>query len=58
MLQRIIHDNWASIVPIISFAVTAGIFLTVSIRALTLPKSRREKLANIPFEENSNTDHC
>jgi hypothetical protein len=57
MLQRIIHENWASIVPIISFTVTAGIFLIVSIRALTLPKSRREALANIPFEEKSNTDH-
>lgn len=53
MLQRVIHENWASIVPIISFTVTAGIFLLVTIRALTLPKSRREALANIPFEENS-----
>jgi hypothetical protein len=52
MFQRVIHENWATIVPIISFSVTAGIFLTVSIRALTLPKERREKLANIPFEEN------
>lgn len=57
MFQRVIHENWASIVPIISFAVTAGIFLLVSIRALTLSKSRREELANIPFEENSNADH-
>lgn len=57
MFQRIIYDHWASIVPIISFAVTAGIFLMVSIRALALPKPRRESLANIPFEENSNTDH-
>ena len=53
MLQRIIYENWASIVPIISFTVTAGIFLLVSIRALTLPKTRREALARIPFEENS-----
>lgn len=53
MLQRIIHENWANIVPIISFSVTAGIFLLVTIRALTLPKTRREALANIPFEENS-----
>jgi hypothetical protein len=54
MLQRIIYDNWASIVPIISFTVTAGIFLLVSIRALTLPKTRREELARIPFEEKPN----
>ncbi len=57
MLQRIIHENWASIVPIISFSVTAGIFLLVTIRALTLPKSRREALSRIPFDQHSNTDH-
>ena len=57
MLQRIIYENWASIVPIISFTVTAGIFLLVSIRALTLTKTRREELARIPFDQNSNTDH-
>lgn len=51
MLQRIIHENWASIVPIISFAVTAGIFLLVSIRAITLPRERREALSRIPFDQ-------
>lgn len=52
MLKRIIMEEWALIVPIISFAVTAGVFLLVSIRALTLSKARREELANIPFAEN------
>jgi len=52
MLRRIIMEEWALIVPIISFAVTATVFLTVSIRALTLSKARREELANIPFGEN------
>jgi len=50
MFHRVIHENWASIVPIISFTVTAGIFLFVSIRALTLPKERHEKLARIPLD--------
>ncbi|WP_411827045.1 hypothetical protein [Luteolibacter sp. AS25] len=53
MFHRVIHENWAAIVPIISFVITAGIFLTVSIRALFLSKDRRETLARIPFEENS-----
>ena len=52
MLRRIVMEEWALIVPIISFAVTATVFLTVSIRALTLSKARREELANIPFGEN------
>ena len=52
MFQRIIHEQWTIIVPIISFAVTAGVFLFASIRALRLPKSKRESLARIPLEEN------
>ena len=51
MLKRIIMEDWALIVPIISFAVTATVFLTASIRALTLSKARRDELANIPFGE-------
>ncbi len=50
MFHRVIHENWATIIPIISFTVTAGVFLMVSIRALTLPKERREKLARIPLD--------
>ena len=50
MFHRVIHENWASIVPVISFTVTAGVFLLVSIRALALPKDRREKLARIPLD--------
>jgi hypothetical protein len=50
MFQRVIHENWAIIVPIFSFTVTAGIFLFVSIRAIMLPKKRREELARIPLD--------
>ena len=53
MFKRLIMEDWAYIVPIISFAVTAAVFFTVSIRALTLSKARREELANIPFDSNS-----
>lgn len=50
MLRRIIMEEWALIVPIISFAVTATVFLTVSIRALLMPKPRREELARMPLD--------
>jgi len=50
MFHRVIHENWATIVPIISFTATAGILLFVSIRALTLPKDRREKIARLPLD--------
>ncbi|MEP2776725.1 MAG: hypothetical protein ABJQ29_11055 [Luteolibacter sp.] len=53
MFHRVIHENWAAIVPIISFVITAGVFLFVSIRAIRLPKDRRDALSRIPLEENS-----
>lgn len=55
MFQRVIHENWTTIVPIFSFAVTAGVFIFVSIRALALPKDRRERLARIPLDETPET---
>ena len=61
MFHRIIHENWTTVVPIISFVVTAGIFTFVTIRALRLPKDRREELASIPLDGNpknpSSADH-
>jgi hypothetical protein len=52
MFKRIIHEDWATIVPIISFLFTAGVFLFVSIRALALSKDKREALARMPLDEN------
>jgi hypothetical protein len=50
MFHRVIHENWASIIPVISFVITAGVFTLVTVRALRLSKSRREKLARIPLD--------
>jgi hypothetical protein len=50
MFQRVIHQDWAAIIPIISFIVTAGVFILVTVRALRLPKSRRERIARLPLE--------
>lgn len=50
MFHRIIHEQWTTIVPIISFAVTVSVFTFVTVRALRLPKERREELAAIPLD--------
>jgi len=52
MFKRVIYEDWAAIVPIISFIATAGVFLFTSIRALCLPKARCQHLASIPLEDN------
>ncbi len=51
MFQRVIHHDWAALIPIISFTITAGFFIAISIRAMLLKKPDREHLANIPLED-------
>ena len=51
MFKRVIYEDWASIVPIISFVLTFGVFTFATIRALCLPKSRCEDLADIPLRD-------
>lgn len=50
MFHRVIHENWTTIVPVISFVVTVSVFTFATIRALRLPKERREELARMPLD--------
>ncbi len=50
MFKRVIYEDWATIVPIISFIATAGVFFFTTIRALCLSKTRCHHLASIPLE--------
>ena len=36
MFKRIIYDDWTSIIPLISFWLTFGVFLAITVRALFL----------------------
>lgn len=53
MFKRVIYEDWAAIVPIISFIATAGVFAFATIRAMCLPKRRCEELAAIPIADSS-----
>lgn len=50
MFRRILVENWAFYVPIISFVIFATVFLAVTIRALRISKTERERLASLPLE--------
>jgi len=50
MFKRILVEGWAHFVPIISFCIFFTVFLVVSVRALRLRKSERERLAALPLE--------
>ena len=60
MFQRILVEDWATYVPIISFVLIAGVFIAVTIRALRIGRTERERLAALPLEPdpaNFNTDN-
>ena len=51
MFQRILVEEWATYVPIISFVLIAGVFIAVTIRALRIDESERDRLASLPLQE-------
>lgn len=55
MFKRVIVENWALYVPIISFVIFATVFAAVTIRALRIGKSERERLASLPLESDPQT---
>jgi hypothetical protein len=53
MFQRILVEDWATCVPIVSFFLIAGVFIAVTIRALRIDKGQRNRLASMPLEDPS-----
>lgn len=51
MFKRIIYDNWTNIVPVISFWLTFGVFMVITIRALCFKKDFVEHMGNLPLED-------
>ncbi|MES2440623.1 MAG: hypothetical protein V4584_16265 [Verrucomicrobiota bacterium] len=49
MFKRLILEDWTVVMPVIAFFFTASVFVCTTIRALKLPKARREELANLPL---------
>ena len=54
MFKRVFVEDWAQIIPIISFCIFATVFLLVSIRAMMLRKPERERMAALPLDNSSN----
>lgn len=57
MFQRVLVEEWATWVPIISFFLIAGVFTAVTIRAVRIGKPDRERLASLPLEEPQHPPH-
>jgi len=51
MFRRLILDHWVSIFTLIAFITALSIYLSIAWRALRMPKSQRDRLANLPFND-------
>ena len=51
MFKRILVEDWVHIVPVISFFIFATVFIFVTIRAIKIRKTERERLAALPLDD-------
>ena len=55
MFKRIIYDDWTSIIPLISFWLTFGVFLAITVRVFFLKKTTIDHMENLPLEEDDSS---
>lgn len=53
MYRRVTLEGWQEIIPYICFALIAGAFLVILIRALRMKKTEIERLSNMPLRDDS-----
>lgn len=51
MFRRLILENWMSLFTLIAFSTALSIYLTISWRALRMPRAQREHFANLPLAD-------
>ena len=49
--KRIIFEEWTYVIVIASLVVVGSVFLISTIWVLLLPKDKRERIANLPLED-------
>ena len=57
MFKRIIYEEWVMFVVIAWCAAVVCIFLLSTIRAFFLPKEKRDRLANLPLDDDKSSPH-
>jgi len=50
MFQRVVLENWHEAIPYICFALIAGVFLVIVIRAVSMKKSDVDRIASLPLQ--------
>ena len=55
MFKRLIYEDWLSLIPIVSFVLTFGVFVFFFVRALRLGKKEADRMAHLPLSNGSAT---
>jgi len=55
MFKRVIIEDWATILPVVSFFIFFVVFAAITVRALRLSKKDRDHMASMPLEDSSDT---
>jgi len=53
MFKRVIVEDWATILPFISFGIFFLVFAVITVRALRLGKQDRERMASMPLDDST-----
>jgi heme/copper-type cytochrome/quinol oxidase subunit 2 len=53
MFKRVFTEEWAYYMPFIAFFIFFVVFLLITVCALRLSKSKRERLAALPLDDSS-----
>lgn len=51
MFKRVIVEEWATILPVVSFFIFFVVFAAITVRALRLGKKDRERMASMPLDD-------
>ena len=51
MYKRILHEDWATVVPVIAFVITFTFFVTMMVRAARMKKAKRDHMASLPLDD-------
>lgn len=53
MFKRVIVEEWATILPFISFFIFFVVFAVITVRALRLGRKDRDRMASMPLDDSS-----
>ncbi len=57
MFKRLILEDSSSLYVIVAFVTAATIFITLTWRALRMPRAQVERFSQLPFASNSDVAH-